>query len=268
MSFQSHLARVSALLLLALVPVMAAPSAEAQQFGGRVANARPGDVRVLMSNGLRVPFEAVKAQAEGAVGHPILVEYGASRGLQSIIESLQPIEVVVMTPDMIDEMIAKGRLAPGSRVDLARVKGAISQRGGDRKRDISAPETLTAALLGAKNVRFFPTGAVRPTVERMFAVLGVGEALKGRVLSLRGPAAPDVTLGPGEFELIINLDSELLTLPADEIYLGPVPQTLQVPVWMSAGVGVGGDPAAARALIAFLKGPAIDPALAAARMSR
>ncbi len=268
MSFQSYLPRAAALLLVALAGVMAPPIAEAQQFGGRVASARPGGVRVLMSNGLRVPFEAVKAQAEDAVGRPILVEYGPSRGLQSIIESPQAIEVVVMTPDVIDEMITKGRLATGSRVDLARVQGAVSQRGGDRKHDISTPEALKAALLGARTVRFFPNGAVRPTVEKAFAVLGVGEALKGRVLSLRGPSAPDVTLGPDEYELIINLDSELLVLPTDETYLGPIPRSLQVPVWMSAGVGAGGDPAVAQALIAFLKGPAIEPALVAARMSR
>jgi len=250
-----------------------APRARAQ--GGRgpqikVADAKPGDTRLIVSNGIRAPFEAVKAQAQQAVGHPFIIEYGASLGLKSTIESGQAFEVAIVTPEVIEDMTKQGKIVPGSRFDVARVRVAIGQRGYAPKSDIGTPAALKQALLNAKGIRFAFLGASRPTVDKMFKELALGEAIKDKII-VDGPGAPgprrEVTLGPGEYELIINLASEVLPMKT-QVYLGSIPDEFQIPAVMAAGIGVGGDQEAAKALIKFLRRPAIDPFLKENGMQR
>ncbi len=222
---------------------------------------------MLISNGLRVPFQAVKAQAEAAIGHSIVAEYGASRRLTSQMEANQPFEVAILTGEAIDEQIGKGNLATGSRADLAHVAVGVGQRGG-KPGKVGTPQDFKALLLGAKLIRYAGVGASRPTVDNAFAKLGVLDAIKPRIdESTTSQTVPPPALSADEYELVINLASEFLPVEG-WTYLGPIATQLQVPVVMSAAVGARGDAAAARALIKFLQGPAIEGPLAASRMTR
>jgi molybdate transport system substrate-binding protein len=249
------------------------PAARAQ--GGRgpqvkVADAKPGDTRLIISNGIRAPFEAVKAQAEQAAGHRFIIEYGASLGLKSTIESGQAFEVAIVTPEVIEDMTKQGKIVAGSRFDVARVPVAIGQRGDAPKSDITTPAALKRTLLHAKGIRFAYIGASRPTVDKMFKELAIGEAIKDKII-MDGPGSPgprrEVTLGPGEYELIINLASEVLPVKT-QVYLGNIPNEFQIPAVMAAGIGAGGDQETAKALIKFLQGPAIEPFLKENGMQR
>lgn len=251
----------------AVAGLVVSGQAAAQQVGGKIVDAKPGDVRLLISNGLRVPFEAVKAEAEKVVGHHIVAEYGSSRALQANIEADQTFEVAIVTPDVVDEMIAKGKVAKGSHVDIARVTVGVNQRGGT-KGDISTPGKLKDAILRAQLIRFLPTGAARPTVDNVLSKLGVAEAVKGRTGGLIGGNSTEPMPGAGQYELIFNLDSELLTPPPGQVYLGSIPKELQVPAVMTAGIGVKGDTAAARSIVDFLQSSALDPVLKSSRMTR
>src|SRR5262245_49586240 len=65
---------------LAAVAVLAPLQANAQFTGPKVADARPGDVRVMVTAAIREPLDAVLKQAEAAIGKPIVAEYGSARG--------------------------------------------------------------------------------------------------------------------------------------------------------------------------------------------
>jgi len=72
-----------------------------------------------------------------------------------------------------------------------------------------------------------------------------------------------VELGPGQYELNLYPLSEIIPNKALK-NLGPVTEELQVPVIISAVIGThANDEKAARALVEFLQGPAIDRALEA-----
>jgi molybdate transport system substrate-binding protein len=229
----------------------------------RAAEAKPGDIRLMVSNGIRVPLEAVRQQAQQAGGHPLAVEYGASLALKDTMAAGQAFELALVTPEVIDEMIAAGRIVPGSRVDIARVPVSIGQRGDAPKSDISTPAALKQTLLKAKSIRWAPNGASLPTVKKMLAGLDLEKALDGKVNLPPG----QVQLGPGEYELNINLASEIR--PSKTFgYLGDIPGEFNLPAVMSAGVGSTGNQAAAKSVIAFLRGPALDPHLKAAGMLR
>src|SRR5258708_13423605 len=57
-----------------------AAQANAQVADPKVADAKPGDVRVLVTAAIREPLNAVLRQAEAAIGKPIVAEYGSARG--------------------------------------------------------------------------------------------------------------------------------------------------------------------------------------------
>jgi molybdate transport system substrate-binding protein len=266
-TFARSAARV--LLVLAGLMLLCMFAAQAQLPGTSVklADAPAGSVRLFVSSGLRAPLEAVRAEAEKAIGRPLAVQYAASRLLQAEIEQGQAFELAILTGEVIDELIGKGKIVAGSRADLARVLVAIARRGDVPAQDIGATEALKAVLLGAKSIRFSGAGASRPTIDNMFAKLDLGTALKSKIVETL-QNADEVVLGAGEYQLLINLASEFRPDAPNLTYLGAIPAQFQVPVVISAGVGNGGDVAAARALIGFLKGSAIEPALKANRMVR
>jgi molybdate transport system substrate-binding protein len=266
MGFTISAVKTASTLALTLLIAIATPQAFAQAPGSasqvKVADAKPGDVRIIASNGIREFLEAVRGQAEKAVGHPLIMQYGASKDLKSTIDSGQPFEVTIITPDVLDGVTAEGKVVAGSRVDLARVLIGIGQRGDAPKSDISTSAALKKTLLKAKSIRGTQNGASFPATVKMFEGLGLADTIKPK-LNMPG----DVQLAPGEYELSFTLVSELLS-QKNLVFLGPILPEFNVPAVMSAGIGSSGDEKAAKALIKFLQSPALDPVLKEKGMQR
>ena len=235
------------------------------QGGGnapRVADAKPGDVRVMVTAAIRTPLEAVRAEAEKAVGHPLVIEYGSARGnLKEEILKGQSFEVAILLPDVNDELAKAGKITDG-RYDVAKVDVAIGLRG-DVTPDLSTPAAVKKAMLGAKALRWSDTGAALLTVNKILDTLGI------RGLIAAQHAMPNNTLlGPGEYEINIYPLSEILA-NKNVRNAGPVIKELQVPSLIVATISKSTpDPKSAMALIKFLQGPTMDPALKASGMKR
>jgi molybdate transport system substrate-binding protein len=248
--------------VLFLLCFSTAPNAQPGR-GQKVAEAKPGEVRVMVTAAIRTPLEAVRADAQKAVGKPLVIEYGSARGnLKDQILAGQPFEVAMLLPDVDEELAKQGKIRPGSVV-IARVPVAIGQRGDAPKIDMSTPAALKAAMLKAKSLRWSPTGAALLTVNKILDTLEIRDAVKSKH-NLPAPAP----LGPGEYELNIYPLSEILENKA-VTNLGPVISELQAPAVITAVVSSNTpDADAARAFIKFLQGPALDPALKSSGMTR
>lgn len=231
--------------------------------GQRAADAKPGDVRLMVTAAIRTPLEAVRAEAEKAVGRPLVIQYGSARGnLKDEILKGQAFEVSMLLPDVDDELLKAGKIAPGA-VEIARVPVAIGLRGDVPSIDVGTPEALKTSMLNAKSLRWAPTGAALLTVNKILDTLGIRETVKAKH-NLPGTVA----LGPGEYEINLYPQSEILD-NKELRNLGPVILALQVPAVITAAVSTSTpDASSAKALIKFLQGPAIEPALKASGMSR
>jgi molybdate transport system substrate-binding protein len=238
--------------------VVLSPSlhANAQSAAPKVADAKPGDVRVIATAAIREPLNAVLKQAEAVIGKPIVAEYGSARGnLKDEILKGQDFEVAILLPDVDDEIEAAGKIAPG-RFEIARVPVAFGLRGDVANLDVASPAAVKAAMLSAKSVRYSPTGAALMTVKKIMSTLDIADKIHDSS-RLRAEAP----LAAGEYEINIYPLSEII--PNRKLKnLGAVIAPLQVPAIIEATVGKNAaDPKAALALIKFLQGPAIDQAL-------
>ena len=224
--------------------------------GERIADARPGDVRVLATAAIRVPLDAVRAEASRAIGHPLVIEYGSARGnLKDSIMTGHAFDVALLLPD-VDEQLLKASKITSPGVVIAKTDIAIGLRG-DTTPDLSTPAKVKTAMLNATSLRWADTGAALFTVNKILDTLAIRDAVRAK--HDMSAAAP--SLGPGEYEINIYPLSEIM--PNKNLRnMGPVIPQLQVPAVVTATISANTPSAtAAQALVKFLQGPAIEPAL-------
>jgi molybdate transport system substrate-binding protein len=243
-------------LVLLLLLVTGAPVMAQGGGGERIATAKPGDVRVLATAAIRIPLEAVRADVAKVIGHPLVIEYGSARGnLKDAIMAGTGFEVAMLLPD-VDKQLLKAAKITSPGVVIARTDVAIGLRG-DGTPELSTPEKIKTAMLNAKSLRWSDTGAALFTVNKILETLNIREAVKAKHNMVPAP----VPLGPGEYEINIYPLSEIL--PNKNLRnTGPVIPELQVPAVVTATVSANTPNAtAAKILVKFLQGPAIEPAL-------
>src|SRR5215510_7307615 len=153
------------------------PPLHAQFTRPKVADAKPGDVRVIATAAIRDPLNAVLKQAEATIDKPIVAEYGSARGnLKDLILKGQDFEVAMLLPDVDDEIQAAGKIVPG-RFEIARVPVALGLRGEVTNPDVSTSAAIKVAMLNAKSVKYSPTGAALMTVRTILSTLNIGDKI-------------------------------------------------------------------------------------------
>jgi molybdate transport system substrate-binding protein len=252
----------SALLSAAASAQTALPLGEGSQ---RVADAKPGDARLLVTDGFRSPLEKVRADLEKTVGHKLVIEYSESHVLQREMESGQPFELALVTADVVDAETAKGVILPDHQV-VARIRIGLFQRGDAPVVDLSTPEALKKALLGAKSISWSVGSAAEPSALNVVGKLGISDTIKAQLhKTVMGHPAPPVALGTGEYELRFNAINEA---PGPLPLAGEIPRTLEVPAVIPAGIGAHGDVTLAHAIVKYLMSPAFTPVLNSSKMMR
>lgn len=230
----------------------------------KLADAKPGEVRLFVSGSVRAPVLAIQARLEQVTGRKIVVESSESRILLKEIDAGQPFEAALLITSVVDDLVAKGKLVPGSQMKIGAIGVGVAVRGDAPKLDVSTAEGLKRAILGAHSIRrFYGVGASVPVLDNLFTKLGLLETTQNKMVRLGGDqVVPEAPLPPGQYELIINLISAVIPMKG-WTYLGPIPEQFQMPVSHSAGLGASGDLALGRRVMTVLKEPAFQAALRA-----
>ena len=229
----------------------------------RSAAAGATPVRVLVSNGMKAAMEELQPQCERAIGHPLAVQYNSTLSVKKMIEAGEGFDVTLITTEAIDDLIKQGKLAASSRVALARSELGIGIRAGAAKPDIHTPEALKRSLREAKSITFPQDGASRGYIEKMFERLGIAADVKPKIILAKGSGPATESVAEGKAAMVITLFSEIVPIHGVEI-LGPLPGEYQSDIRFSAAASsTAQDAAAAKALITFLAGPKVAPALKA-----
>ena len=225
-------------------------------------------MRVLCTNGLKTVMLDLAPAFERTSGTKLVITWGSTNGLMKELDTGASGDLAILTAETIDDLIKRGKLVAGSRVDLARSGIGIAVRKGASKPDIGTPDALKHALLAAKSVAHSKTGLSGIYFPTVLARLGIADAMKSKIV-MPEPGNPvgDV-VAKGDAEIGVQQISELLPVAGIDI-VGPLPAELQKITTFSAGLFAGAkDPDTAKALVKFvaaesrplLKGKGLEPA--------
>jgi molybdate transport system substrate-binding protein len=232
------------------------------------AAAQNAPVHVLASNGVKAVIDELKPQAERAIGRPLAIEFGTSLVVKKQIESGEAFDVAILTSDVIDDLAKAGKIAAGTRTEIARCGIGIGVRTGAGKPDIKTTDALKKTLLAAKSITYAQDGASRNYILQMEDKLGIADAMKAKTILEQGSVRSNARVADGSAEMIMTLVSEILPAPGVQL-VGPLPADVQHYVNFAVGIGPNSkNTDAGKALSKFFASPAVAPTLKAKGMER
>ena len=154
---------------------------------------------------------------------------------------------MIMSREGLDDLIAEGRIAAKTDVDLAQTPLGMSVRAGAPKPDIRTVEAFKQTLLRAKSITFPASTTGIYMTDKLFPRLGIANEVSGKITNTGVEA-----VARGESEIAIQPVSELLHVSGVD-FVGPIPMEIQYISVFSAAIVVGSkEQEASRRLIMFL----------------
>ena len=231
--------------------------------------AASAQVKVIISGGFSGPYERVLPDFERTSGVKVETGSGASQGtgpqtIASQLASGARFDVVIMSREGLDELIAAKRIAPGTDVDLAKALLGVAVRKGAPKPAVGTVEDFRKLMLNSKNVAVpASTGGIY-LMKDVFPRLGIADKVKVT-------ATPR---GSGATALVASGDADVAVLPVSEIlhaqgvdFVGVIAHEIQLDQTFSAAIVAGSSQMeSARKLISFLTSNHAAPAIKAGGM--
>lgn len=229
------------------------------------APAGAAEIKVISSTALSTIMKTLKPAYEKSSGNRLEISYDTSNIIMDRIKKGESADLVILTGPQIDALAKDGKLAPGSRADLARSGIGLAVKSGAPRPDISSVEAFKRALLDAKSVTYTTTGASGVYFAGVIEKLGIAPQVQAKAKTQAGGHVAEL-VAKGEAEIGIQMESELRGTPGAD-YVGPLPGDLQLYTVFSAGLFNGAKQAqAAQDLIRFLRTPEAARAYAAGGM--
>jgi molybdate transport system substrate-binding protein len=215
------------------------------------------EIRLLSTVGMQPATPELIAQFERSTGHTVAVTYGLAAALKNKFVEGTPADVLLLTSPLIEELAKQGKVAPGTKVDIARSGVGVAVKAGAPKPDISTPDALKKTVLDAKSIGYSKEGASGVAFARALERLGIGDQVKAKYKDTQTRAGEMVAAG--DIDLAAAQIPELMAVPGVDV-VGPLPAELQTVTIFSLGLAAEAKNVdAAKALIQFLAGPTAAP---------
>ena len=228
------------------------------------------EIKLLTAGAMRAVVVAVLADFEKQTGHKVSLDNDTAGGLSKRIDGGEAFDVAIITPAVVDDLAKKGRIVAGSRIDLAKVGMGVAVKEGAAVPDIGTVDAFKRTLLAAKSVAYIDPkagGSSGIYFDKLLDRLGIADQVRPKAKLKAGGYVAEL-VASGEAEIAIHQISEIV--PVKGVTLaGPLPAEIQNSTIYAGGIGAAAkDDAAAKALVAFLAGPAIDPILKSKGMQK
>jgi molybdate transport system substrate-binding protein len=221
------------------------------------------DIKVLTAGAMRGVLAELLPRFETDTGHKVSLDNATAGMLAQRIEAGEAFDVAVITPKVIDGLIGKGKIAPGSRVDVAKVGIGVAVKAGAPLPDIATVEAFRRTLLAARSVAYIDPkagGSSGIYFDGLLDRLGIAGEVRPKARLKQGGYVADL-VASGEAEVAVHQISEIVPVKG-VVLVGPLPAEVQNFTTYTAAIGADAkDAAAAKALVERLAGPAAWPIL-------
>ncbi|OWV64691.1 molybdate ABC transporter substrate-binding protein [Rhizobium sp. R339] len=225
------------------------------------------EIRLFGAIAVRPAVLALIPRFEAATGLTVAAKWEVNPAVKKQIDAGEPFDLVIINPPMVDDLIASGKVEPGSHVAFGRIGMGVAARAGSRPLDIGSVEAFKHALRSAGSIAYASDGSSGAYFSGLLDRLGIADEVKPKLVAAQGGQTA-AAVGRGEAELVVPVTSILAAAP-DVMLFGRFPAELQSYIDFAIGIGASArDAEAARQLSEFLASAAIDDMLAAKGVER
>ena len=228
-----------------------APNGRLSAWARALAKRMSGRLAGLSSMATRLILADLAREYEARAGTHVEIRSVGGVEAAKLVRAGEAMDVVVLASKVMGALEAEGHLEKGSVADFARSEIGVAVRAGSPPLSVESEQAVKQAMLEARRI-CYSTGPSGDHLKALCEKWGLADSILGRAL-VAPPGVPVASLvASGEADLGLQQLSELIGQPGVEV-VGPLPPEIQAVTVFSAGVASkSADPAAARALVAFL----------------
>ena len=188
-------------------------------------------LHVISAGAMQAVVTGLTPAFEKASGARLSATFGAVGQQKARVLAGEPADVILLTPEMLDDLAATGWVVPGSQHTLGRVGMGVVVPKGHPPVDVSTPEALRATMLSATLVVYpDPTiASAGRNFDNALIKLGIRDALSDRIRHFPNGNVSMTWLGEQRIPGSIGVTqvSEIKPIPTIDL-LAEIPGDLQV----------------------------------------
>jgi len=194
-------------------------------FAALTAIAHAGDIKVLSDSPLQPALTKVADLYRQETLNQVTLVFDPSPAVKKRIEGGEVADVVIVQPDFVEDLARAGKVGAGNRPIIGRVGVGVGNRSGSPTYDISTPQKLKDALLGADAI-VFNNVASGNTFATALETLGIAESLKPKIVRTSPNGIFDPVLNGKGNDFVAGTMPLIATTRGIKL-LGPLPGDLQ-----------------------------------------
>jgi molybdate transport system substrate-binding protein len=196
---------------------------------------------VMISGGFNGPYQQMLPHFEKMTGITVSTLSGASQGtgpktIKAQLDKGIATDIVILSREGLAELMAQGKIIPGTDVDLANAPLGAAVPMGTPKPDISTVAAFKQSLINAKSIAVPGSTSGIYLTNELFPRLGLSNQIFVTVTE-RGSQATTL-LAEKQVAMAVQPTSELVNVTGID-YIGRLPQELQLIQTFSAAIVVG-----------------------------
>jgi molybdate transport system substrate-binding protein len=144
------------------------------------------ELKVMSTPTLKSTLEEITPAVEQQTGRHLVTQFDNAATLKQKIEAGEAFDVAILLPEQVDDLIAHGSIAAGTRTDIAKAMVGMATRAEVPAPDISTVDAFRQALLNARSLSWSPGSASGAYLVSLLDRLRIAEMVKPRLVPVSG----------------------------------------------------------------------------------